>query len=141
MIKGNFLEKVRSYISPVYLIMLFAAFVLWYIAKLNYVYTTDLKIDVEIANNEFEVECVVEGIGTNLFGYRLYKGANAEISLKNLQYRRSQEQGHQDMLIIDPQSLQNVLAVKYSDIKVISIGTIPEINVPLVQEEKLLRKR
>ena len=34
------------------------------------------------------------------------------------------------ILHIDPQSLQNALAPRFSDIKIISIGDIPEIDVP-----------
>ena len=32
----------RRYISPVFLALLVASFILWYIAKLNYTYTTCL---------------------------------------------------------------------------------------------------
>ena len=31
----------RRYISPVFLALLVASFILWYIAKLNYTYTTE----------------------------------------------------------------------------------------------------
>ena len=36
-------------------------------------------------------------------------------------------------LVIDPQSLQSAISVRYSDIKVVSIGAVPELDYP---EEK-----
>ena len=35
------------------------------------------------------------------------------------------------MIAIDPQSLQSALSVRFSDIKVISLGAIPEIEKPV----------
>ena len=52
------------------------------------------------------------------------------IPLAELKTKRSYEEGHEGKLIIDPQSLQNALAPRFSDIKIISIGDIPEIDVP-----------
>ena len=78
----------------------------------------------------FEVTCVVEGVGTNLFGYRVYMNKTLRIPLAELKTKRSYEEGHEGKLIIDPQSLQNALAPRFSDIKIISIGDIPEIDVP-----------
>ena len=34
-------------------------------------------------------------------------------------------------LVIDPQSLQHAISVRFSDIKIISIGAIPEIDDPV----------
>ena len=110
----------HRYVSPVFLALLVASFILWYIAKLSYTYTTEQTVRVSVDGQPFEVTCVVEGVGTNLFGYRVYMN-------KTL---RSYEEGHEGKLIIDPQSLQNALAPRFSDIKIISIGDIPEIDVP-----------
>ena len=61
----------RRYISPVFLALLVASFILWYIAKLNYTYTTEQPFTVNVDGERFKVSCVVEGVGTNLFGYRV----------------------------------------------------------------------
>ena len=110
----------HRYVSPVFLALLVASFILWYIAKLSYTYTTEQTVRVSVDGQPFEVTCVVEGVGTNLFGYRVYMNKT----------KRSYEEGHEGKLIIDPQSLQNALAPRFSDIKIISIGDIPEIDVP-----------
>ena len=116
--------------SPVFLALLVASFILWYIAKLSYTYTTEQTVRVSVDGQPFEVTCVVEGVGTNLFGYRVYMNKTLRIPLAELKTKRSYEEGHEGKLIIDPQSLQNALAPRFSDIKIISIGDIPEIDVP-----------
>ena len=55
----KFLAVVRRYVSPVFIMLLVASFTLWYIAKLNYNYTTELNVKVRIGNQKFEVPCVV----------------------------------------------------------------------------------
>ena len=57
----------RRYVSPVFLALLVASFILWYIAKLNYTYTTEQPFTVNVDGERFKVSCVVEGVGTNLF--------------------------------------------------------------------------
>ena len=61
----NLRQWLRKYISPVFVAMLVASFVLWYIAKLNYTYTTDKTVQVNVDGEEFEVVCVIEGLGTS----------------------------------------------------------------------------
>ena len=38
----------RRYVSPVFLALLVASFILWYIAKLNYTYTTEQPFTVNV---------------------------------------------------------------------------------------------
>jgi len=126
----NFLKWLRRSVSPVFLALLVASFILWYIAKLSYTYTTEQVVRVNVDGEPFEVTCVVEGLGTNLFGYQVYMKKRLRIPLSELKWERSREEGHEDKVIIDPQSLQSAISVRFSDIKVISIGTVPEIDYP-----------
>ena len=107
----SLLKWMHRYVSPVFLALLMASFILWYIAKLSYIYTT-------------------EGVGTNLFGYQVYMNKTLRIPLSALKYKRSREEGHEGRIIIDPQSLQNAISVKFSDIKITSIDAVPEIDFP-----------
>ena len=63
-----FFRLLRRYVSPVFIAMFVLAFILWYISKLNYTYTTDFKVKVKVDDRRIEVPCVVEGKGTNLVG-------------------------------------------------------------------------
>ncbi len=117
-------------VSPVFMVLLVASFILWYIAKLNYTYTTDQRVRLNIDGVDIEVTCVVEGQGTNLFGYRVYMHNRLNLNLADLKYTRSTEDGHEDRLILDEVSLRNAISLKYSDIKVISVRDIPEIDDP-----------
>lgn len=124
----KFLKGLRRYISPVFLALLVASFILWYIAKLNYTYTTDQVVNVDVDGQQFQVTCVVEGVGTNLFGYRVYARKSLRIPLVELRYKPSQQ--HEGMIVVDSQSLQDAIALKFSDIKVLSLRSIPEIEMP-----------
>lgn len=124
------LKWLHRYVSPVFLALLVASFILWYIAKLSYTYTTEQTVRVNVDGEPFEVTCVVEGVGTNLFGYRVYMNKTLRIPLAELKYKRSHEEGHEGKIVIDPQSLQNAISLRVSDIKVISVGTVPEIDKP-----------
>ena len=84
---------------------------------------------------------VVEGKGATLFGYRVYMHRQIRIPLSELKYtveHRSvepQTEGaeptvDETLCILDPQSLQNAISVRISDIKVISIGNIPPLPMP-----------
>lgn len=126
----NLLHTMRRYVSPVFLALLVASFILWYIAKLSYTYTTEQQVRLNIDGQRIEVTCVVEGVGTNLFGYRVYMNKTLRIPLDEIKVERSREEGHENKYVIEPQSLQKALSTRFSDIKIISIGDIPEIDIP-----------
>ena len=69
----SLLKWMHRYVSPVFLALLMASFILWYIAKLSYIYTTEQKVRVDVDGQVFDVTCTVEGVGTNLFGYQVYR--------------------------------------------------------------------
>ena len=126
----NLLKWIRRSVSPVFIVMLVASFILWYIAKLSYTYTTEQTFRINFDGEKFEVTCVVEGIGTNLFGYRVYHDKSLRIPLSELRSACSYDEENYGKVIIEPQSLQNAISVRCTDIKIISIGDVPEINQP-----------
>ena len=121
----------HRYVSPVFLALLVASFILWYLAKLTYMYTTEQTIRLSIDGQPVEITCVVEGVGTNLFGYRVYMNKTLRIPLAELKTRRATGEGHEGKLVIDPQSLQNAISVHYSDVKVVAVRNIPPIKLPV----------
>ena len=127
----NLLKWMRRYVSPVFLALLVASFILWYLAKLTYMYTTEQTIRLSIDGQPVEITCVVEGVGTNLFGYRVYMNKTLRIPLAELKTRRATGEGHEGKLVIDPQSLQNAISVHYSDVKVVAVRNIPPIKLPV----------
>ena len=116
--------------------MLFcASFVFWYILKLGNTYTTEYNILVNIDGQTLRIPSVVEGVGTNLLGYRNYTHKEIKLHLADLKYRKSEvvddETGEsQECYIFDAQSVQNAISVRFSDIKIVSLGDIPPLPVP-----------
>ena len=136
------LQRLRKYISPVFLALLAVSFTLWYISKLNYTYTTDFNIKVKVEGERINVPCVVEGKGTNLFGYGFYQSRRANIPLSELQHEVIEvpvftAEGVVDTLTkaykvrISPVSMQDALSVRFSDLKIVSVGNFDDI--PLQQ--------
>ena len=136
-------QKLRNYISPVFLALLAVSFTLWYISKLNYTYTTDFNIKVKVEGQRIVVPCVVEGKGTNLFGYGFYTSRRVNIPLSELNHEVVEvpvinEQGVIDTLAkaykvrISPLSMQDAISVRFSDLKIVSVGDFDDI--PLSQK-------
>ncbi len=109
-------RKIRECISPLFIAMFLASSLLWYISKLGYTYTTELRVKAQLENQELEINCVVEGVGTNLLGYKIKGGGRVKIPIHELQYRALE-----DSLAINRTSLLNAISVRFSDIKIISI--------------------
>lgn len=127
---------IRGYISPVFLVLFCASFILWYIIKLGNVYTTNYDLRLNIDGESLRVPCVVEGVGTNLLGYNVYQHKELKFALSDLKYAVEQQVDEQTgevlgrYCIIDSQSLQNAITLRFSDIKVLSVGDIPLIPLP-----------
>ena len=121
---GKMFRWVHGYVSSVFIVMLVASFVLWYLSKLNYTYTTEHDVKVTVDGESVGVRCVIEGIGTNLLGYKINRRTQLRVPLSELKYRRvrneEEEQGGYHVEI-DKQSLQDAIATRCSDIKIISI--------------------
>ena len=100
-----------------------------------YTYTTEQPFTVNVDGERFKVSCVVEGVGTNLFGYRVYMSKRLRIPLSELKFRSVKAEDGEKFLKIDSLSLHNAISVRLSDIKVISVGSVPEIPDPRQQEK------
>ena len=125
----------RSAVSTAFVILFCASFILWYILKLQYTYTTDYSVLVNIEGEQLRVPGVIEGKGTNLLGYRVNKHKEIRIPLSDLKYtftsdpEESGDGALTNMYIIDPQSMQSAISVRFSDIKVISVGDVPPLRL------------
>ena len=135
------LQGLRKYISPVFLVLLGVSFTLWYISKLNYTYTTDFNIKVKVDGERIIVPCVVEGKGTTLLGYGVYTSSNAKFLRSEIKHSIIEEkvlpEGATDSVVvarkmhIAPTAMQDALSVRFSDLKFVSVGYIPEIELPI----------
>ena len=134
----NALDKLRAlfawiqgYISPVFVLLLCASFILWYIVKLEYTYNAKYDVSIDIDGERIRVPCYIEGQGSTLLGYRAYMRKQIKISLSELKYAVEEKIDEQtgevteSYCIIDPQSLQSALSVRLSDVNVLSIGSVP----------------
>ncbi len=134
-------QKLRRYISPVFLVLLAVSFTLWYISKLNYTYTTDFEVSLDIEGHQMVLPCVVEGKGTTLLGYGVYTSSNAKFLRSEIKHSiietKVLPEGATDSVVvarkmhIAPTAMQDALSVRFSDLKFVSVGYIPEIELPI----------
>lgn len=124
-------DFLRRYISPAYIMMFIAAFVLWYITKLGETYTTEHEVTVVIDGTPYTLDCTIRGKGTDLIGYTMSsRRSSFAISSSELTYEQDIPKG--DGVIqrhISTVSLQQALAARMSDIEVVAVGSIPPITM------------
>lgn len=128
-------RRLRRAISPVFIGLLCASFILWYILKLQYTYTTNFSVLINVDGERLRIPCVIEGKGVNLLGYRAYARKELKIPLDDLKYIMIEDRDESGELLgvwyqLEPHSVQNAISVRFSDIKVISVGDIPQMAVP-----------
>lgn len=129
-------KKLLSYISPVYVTMLVAAFILWYITKLGEVYTTEYPIEVIVDDEHIDVDCIIRGKGTNLIVYTLFTDRDVyEIPSTELTFdMESLAEDGTPMHHIATTSLQQAISSRLSGVEVVSVGAVPPIRYKLMCE-------
>lgn len=120
-------KQLRKFISVPFLVALFLSFAMWYAIKLSYTYKTEIPVHVNVDGHEFEINCIVEGQGTRLFARRYYNGEGMELNWSDLDVSPSAI--NPGWVVISPYSLQNAISARNTDIKIISVGPIPEIEL------------
>jgi hypothetical protein len=124
-------KRLAGYISPVYVTMLVAAFILWYITKLGETYTTDEQVTVVIDGQEYEVDCTIRGKGTNLINYTM-KSKKSSFTILSTELSFDKEEVNEDgdlMRHISAVSLQQALSARMIDVDIIRLGAVPSIIV------------
>lgn len=129
-------KKLRSYISPTYVAMLIAAFILWYITKLGETYTTDHEVVVVVDGEELNVGCTIRGKGTNLIGYTLFSRRDQfDIPSTELTFdMESVDADGQRMHHISTVSMQQALAARMTGVDIVSVGALKPIPYTVMCE-------
>ena len=118
--------NIKKYLSPIFLVLLCLSAVMWYLTKLSYTYTAEVPVSVNIAGNRFTVMCEAEGVGYRILAHRMLNQSGLELDLKEVKTKRSAVT--RGAYVVNPRSLQNIISARNSDIRIISIGEIPEIT-------------
>ena len=122
----SFKRQGKKLLSPAFFIMLFLSASMWFSIKLSYDYKTEMPVTVNVEGYEFKVNCMVDGRGAQLFARRYYK--NRAIQLRWSDLDVSPSSVNPGWEVISPYSLQNAISVRITDIKILSLGPIPEIK-------------
>lgn len=117
----------RDSVSPIFVLMLFVSFGLWYIIKLDYQYTTYIPVRVQLDEYKFKVECTAEGRGSALMAHRFQMVDKTKLSLARVTHAPLAADSSE--IVLSPSSLMNAIATTYPDIRILSIGIIPNIRI------------
>ena len=136
-IVNRILSWIRRCVSPVYVAMLFAAFVLWFITKLGGTYTVDHQVAVVIDDVEYAVACKIHGKGTDLIHYTLStKRSSFVIPITELTQDKPIVDNEGNCYVhITAESLKYALAERMHNVDVVAVGSVPVI----MQESAPLR--
>lgn len=131
-----FFSWLRNAISPVYVSMVIAAFVLWFITKLGGTYTTDHEVTVVIDNVEYNVSCTIRGKGTDLVHYTLSSERSSfDIPISDLTQDKPMNDNNGNTVIhITAESMKLALAQRMNSIEVVSVGSVPVIVNERIEE-------
>ncbi|MBO7300600.1 MAG: hypothetical protein J6U53_04230 [Tidjanibacter sp.] len=115
--------SVKKRITPAFLIMLALSLIFWYSGKLQYTYTTSIPITVSIEGERVRATCMVEGTGHNLLAARYFK--RRVVKLQRFEVELLPVDSVSNTYEITPTSLQNVLSVRNSNLKILSVSRMP----------------
>ena len=124
-----FFKRIMSYITPGYVAMVVAAFILWYITKLGENYTTDHEVVVVIEGKSYDVDCTIRGKGTNLISHTLSRrGNDFIIPAQELSFDKEvTDDNGLTYRHVTNVSLQQALNARMNDVDVIAVGAVPMI--------------
>lgn len=116
----------KKYFSPIFLLMLLLSFGMWYLTKLSYTYTAEVPVWVDIDGNKFKLECVVEAPGYRIIAHRTF--GKSKLNLKFTDVQTTPSVLNDSYYVVNPLSLSSIISLNNSDIRLVSIGDIPEIK-------------
>lgn len=118
----------RRLSNPVFLVLLLLSFVLWYVVKLSYTYTTYINIPVYVDDVRYNVRTNVEGNGYQILLQNIAPRRNSvELSSEDLDLTPSAL--YPDMYEVPPLVLQNQISSKITELKIISVETSVDIYI------------
>lgn len=132
----NFFSWLRRWISPVYVAMVIAAFILWFITKLGGTYTTDHEVAVVIDNVEYNVDCTIKGKGIDLLNYTLSsERSRFVIPISDLTQDKPMNDNNGNIVVhVTAESMKLALAQRMNGIEVVSVGSVPVIVNEHIEE-------
>ena len=119
--------NIKRRITPAFLVTLALALIFWYSGKLQYTYTAEVPVSVVIDGERHRVTCVVEGTGHNILSARYFKRKKVKLRRTDLDMRPVE--GVSNTYQVTSESLQNAIAVRNANLKIISVSTMPYINL------------
>lgn len=118
--------RLRKYISPAFLVILGLSALFWYTLKLQSVYTAEVPVRFNIEGTMLRANVVVEATGYKILSQRYASRKEIPLTWDDIEITPSSIDPR--AVVISPLSLQNIISLRYTDLKIVSMGNIPEIE-------------
>ncbi len=119
-------SRLRKYISPAFLVILGLSFLFWYTLKLQSVYTAEVPVRFNIEGTLLRANVVVEATGYKILSQRYASRKEIPLTWDDIEITSSSIDPR--AVVISPLSLQNIISLRYTDLKIVSMGNIPEVE-------------
>lgn len=119
----------RRLSNPVFFMLLALSVGLWYISKLSHVYTAEINIPICIDSLRISVRCNVEGVGYRILRHKIAPGRN-RVTVTSDDIVLTPSATVADKYDISPFALQNAISSRISDLKIKSVRSPIEIELP-----------
>lgn len=118
----------KRYVSPAFVVLFCASFVLWYVLKLGDTYVAEYNLNVEVSGYEVEVPCTVTAKGTDLLEVRRYQHRSLVIPLEDLEYdiktKIADDGDSVQYYKISRESMQNEISIRLKQAEIV-VGSVP----------------
>ncbi len=118
----------KRYVSPAFVVLFCASFVLWYVLKLGDTYVAEYNLSVEVSGYEVEVPCTVTAKGTDLLEVRRYQHRSLVIPLEDLEYdiktKIADDGDSVQYYKISRESMQNEISIRLKQAEIV-VGSVP----------------
>ncbi len=108
--------------------MLAVSFTMWWLTQLGKSYSdVEIPIEVKVEGNIFNVRFKATGVGYKLMAHRMLGSTSVEVPFDELEVSPAPESAWRG--VIGPESLLKAVAARVGDVKIESVGFIPEISL------------
>lgn len=118
----------KRYVSPAFVVLFCASFVLWYVLKLGDTYVAEYNLSVEVSGYEVEVPCTVTAKGTDLLEVRRYQHRSLVIPLEDLEYdiktKIADDGDSVQYYKVSRESMQNEISIRLKQAEIV-VGSVP----------------
>ena len=121
------LSWIKRYVSPAFVVLFCASFVLWYVLKLGDTYVAEYNLRVDVDGYEIEIPCTITAKGKDMLDVRRFERQSLFIPLEDLEYdikTQTVDGASVQYYKISRESMQNEISIRLKPAEIV-VGSVP----------------